>query len=93
MLQYGALSRSLGLQMERRWLDHAATAETLDANDFSATTDLYAVAANVYRLIPVPVALRDLAVLVLATLLPFLPVVLLFTSPAALFTKLTGISL
>ena len=93
VLEYGALARSLGLQMERRWLNHAASPETLDANDFSATTDLYAVVANAYRVLPVPVSLRDIVVLVVATLLPFVPVALLVMSPAALFEKLTGIAL
>lgn len=93
VLQYGALSRSLGIQMERRWLNHAVTPEALDANDFSSTTDLYSVAANVYRLLPVPMALRDLVVLVVATLLPFLPIVLFFMSLHDILLKLTGIDL
>ena len=93
VLKYGALSRSLGTQMERRWLDHAATPETLDANDFSATTDLYSVAANVYRLLPVPLALRDLVVLVVATLLPFVPIVFFFMSLHDIIFKLTGADL
>jgi hypothetical protein len=90
VLKYGALSRSLGMQMERRWLDHSTTPETLDANDFSATTDLYSVAANVYRLLPVPLALRDLIVLVLATLLPFVPILFFFMSLRDIVFKLTG---
>jgi hypothetical protein len=93
VFEYGALSRSLGLQMERRWLNRATTSEALDANDFSATTDLYSVAANVYRLLPLPFALRDIAVLVVATLLPFLPIVLFFMSLHDIVLKLTGIDL
>lgn len=90
VLKYGALSRSLGAQMERRWLDHAATPAALDVGDFSATTDLYSVASNVYRLLPVPLALRDLVVLVVATLLPFIPIVFFFMSLQDIIGKLTG---
>jgi hypothetical protein len=93
IFEYGALARSLGRQMEARWLNHAATPETLDANDFSATTDLYAIVANVYSMNLVPVSLRNLIVVAIGALLPFVPVVLAAVSPVVLFQKLTGMLL
>ena len=77
-LQYGALATAMGQEFERRWLragsiDPAA----LSAQDFSATTDLYSVASNVYRMRIVPLDPRALVPLALATVLPFVPVVLI----------------
>jgi hypothetical protein len=68
----------MGQEFERRWLragsiDPAA----LSAQDFSATTDLYSVASNVYRMRIVPLDPRALVPLALATVLPFVPVVLI----------------
>jgi hypothetical protein len=93
IFQYGFLARSLGRQMEARWLNHAATPETLDANDFSATTDLYAIVANVYAAGLIPVSLRGLIAVAVAALLPFVPVVLASVSPDVIFQKLTGMLL
>lgn len=93
VFEYGALAHSLGRQMEARWLHHDATPESLSVGDFSATTDLYSIVANVQAMWPLPIALRNLAVLVIATLAPFVPVVLMFMSPADLVQKLTGIAL
>jgi hypothetical protein len=90
---YGALARSLGRQMETRWLDHATTPETLDANDFSATTDLYAIVSNVHSMNLVPVGLKNLVAVAMGALLPFVPVVLAAVSPEVLFQKLTGMLL
>jgi hypothetical protein len=92
-LQYGALARSVGLQMERRWLGHGVDATAIDANDFSATTDLYSVAANVYSMNVLPLDLRTLGIVAVATILPFVPVVLMSVSPEVIVEKLTGILL
>ncbi len=75
---YGELAGAVGRQFERRWLDrHGALGdEVLSAPDFSATTDLYQVAANVGAMRLVPFSVRILIPLVVATLLPFLPIVL-----------------
>src|SRR5262249_47740045 len=72
--EYGALARDVGRQMETRWLNRNATPEALDANDFSATTDLYAIVSNVYAMNLVPTGLKNLAVVAVGALLPFLPV-------------------
>jgi len=77
-LQYGALATALGQEFERRWLQPGSVnAESLAVQDFSATTDLYSVASNVYHMRIVPLDLRSLIPLALAAVLPFVPVVLM----------------
>jgi len=77
-LQYGALATALGQEFERRWLQPGSVnAQSLAVQDFSATTDLYSIASNVYRMRIVPLDLRSLIPLALATVLPFVPVVLI----------------
>ena len=90
ILAYGAVARDVGQRLENRWLGKPAGDDALDANDFSATTDLYAIVSNVYTMNIVPLGLRNLAVIVIATLLPFVPVALLMVSPVALLKKLGG---
>jgi hypothetical protein len=77
-LQYGALATAMGQEFERRWLQPGSVnAESLVVQDFSATTDLYSIASNVYHMRIVPLDLRSLVPLALATVLPFVPVVLI----------------
>lgn len=82
MIEYGALAGALGRRFEERWIGpvEGIDAGALEVQDFSATTDLYSVAANVRGQLLVPMALRDLAGLALWTLLPFVPLLLLVTS-------------
>jgi hypothetical protein len=65
----------------------------LDAPDFSAPTDLYSVVANVYTMNIVPLSLRNLALIVVATLLPFAPIELFAVSPIELLKRLVGVLL
>ena len=83
------MARDLGLRLEQRWLGKPVRDDALDANDFSAATDLYSIVSNVHAMNILPLGLRNLAAIVIATLLPFLPVVLLAMSPLALFKKLS----
>jgi hypothetical protein len=78
MVEYGALAIGLGHQFEGKWLRPATApdAAALEAPDFSATTDLYSVAANVRQMKIFLADQQGLLVLALATLLPFAPVVL-----------------
>jgi hypothetical protein len=91
--EYGALARGLGLQMERRWLGHGVDADALGVSDFSATTDLYSIVSNAYSMRVVPLGLKNLAVLLVATLLPFTPVLLMAVSPDVLLQDLTKLLL
>ncbi|HEX2453603.1 MAG TPA: hypothetical protein VHI99_07865 [Vicinamibacterales bacterium] len=75
--QYGWLASELGRQFELRWLasNQKPTAEALAASDFSATTDLYSIAANVQGINLLVIDLRTVMMLALATLLPYVPLV------------------
>src|SRR5262249_27411610 len=76
-LAYDALADQVGHAFEQRWLTKPADQVALDKPDFSATTDLYSIVANVHAIRFVPVDLKDLLALGIAMLLPFVPVVLL----------------
>lgn len=79
IFEYGELAGSLGRRFEERWLrpGQPLDAEALGAPDFSATTDLYSIAANVRQMRLVPFGVTELALLVIATLLPCAPLVFL----------------
>ena len=77
VFEYGALADRLGRQFEGSWLHHKIGADALHAPDFSATTDLYSVVANVYTMRVMPVDRKSILLLVVATLLPFGPVLLM----------------
>ena len=79
---YGLLANQLGREFEAKWLSASAqvTPEVLEQPDFSATTDFYGIAANVYEMRDFPFTLRDLIGPLLPALLPFV-VVALFTIP------------
>jgi hypothetical protein len=89
--EYGALARRLGHAMERKWLNHDLEGDALETNDFSATTDFYSIAANVYTITVVPVGLRQLLILAIGAVLPFLPVILVSVPPMVLWQKLSGL--
>jgi hypothetical protein len=74
--EYGALALDIGSQFERRWLNRESRAgvDALKTEDFSATTDLLSIAANVNAIGFVPFGLTALDDLLIATLIPFVPV-------------------
>jgi hypothetical protein len=73
---YGHLASDVGHAFQQRWLtDRSAGPDALGAPDFSATTDLYSVAANVNAINPFVFDLRTVLSLAAATLLPYIPVV------------------
>lgn len=83
VFQYGALAAAVGARFERRWLQEIgslADDTAMAVPDFSATTDLYSIAANVNRMRVVPANLPQIGRLILAVLLPFLPA-LVMTMP------------
>jgi hypothetical protein len=65
--------------------------DALEAPDFSATTDLYSIVANVYQLRLVPVEVRSLLILLSATLLPFVPVLLMAVPLDTLLQRVAGL--
>jgi len=77
VFQYGALATAVGQRFERRWIEHIGTSaddRAMGSPDFSATTDLYSIAANVNQMQFVPVTLTQIGRLIVAAGLPFLPV-------------------
>jgi hypothetical protein len=65
----------------------------LDVPHFSATTDLYRVASNVYQMKAFPVDTQDLIALVVVTLLPFLPALLFEIPLDEIFSDLVKVML
>ncbi|HEX7079560.1 MAG TPA: hypothetical protein VF329_00910 [Gammaproteobacteria bacterium] len=93
--EYGALAQRLGQSFERKWLDSDAALDegALCQPDFSATADLYAVVSNVHAIHLVPIGLKDLSALVLATSLPFVPVLLLAAPVTVIWMHIKGLLL
>ena len=79
IIDYGGLAGAVGSQLEKKWRDYRKTVneEALDVPHFSATTDLYQVVSNVYQMKPFPIDTQDLIALIVVSLLPFLPALLL----------------
>lgn len=78
--EYGALARTVGTEFEAKWLRQKGSVDetSLAVQDFSATTDLYSVTANVYAMREVPFTLRDLiGPIGVSAMLPFIPLALL----------------
>jgi hypothetical protein len=76
-LNYGRLASEMGHAFQQRWFAEGreADARALEAPDFSATTDLYSIAANVRRINVRVLDTKAVTPLVAATLLPYLPIV------------------
>ena len=87
-LSYGALATALGQRFEERWLSKAPdlSPDALEVPDFSSTTDLFGVARGVTEMRPIPIEIKDFAPLLIATVLPFLPIILRQVSFADLLT-------
>jgi len=87
---YGALASRLGTQFEDKWLAEQSQVdqESLEKPDFSSTTDLYSVTANVYAMRPVLFDPRAAISLAVATLLPFAPIWLSVIPAKVILTQL-----
>ena len=89
IFSYGRLASGVGYHFEREWLRPAedVPAHALQAQEFSATTDLYAIVTNANTVKGIPIDLNGVVPLVLAILLPFVPLAL-FEMPLAELLKL-----
>ena len=78
MLSYGAFARAVGEQFEKKWLHQAdsLTEEVLLVPDFSTTADLYGVVHNIDDIRIIPIGMVDLYAIVIAALIPAVPVVI-----------------
>lgn len=74
--RYGDLAARAGEVFEARWFAEGAEvdADLLERPDFSATTDLYAIVANVYAMRTAIYDIPGLLSIVIATMLPFVPI-------------------
>lgn len=74
--RYGRLAAGIGGQLEHKWLEAspAIDEQSLGVQDFSAVTDLYQIAGNVYAMRLLVVDVRSIAILLVATVLPLLAV-------------------
>jgi len=94
MFEYGSLAVRLGEQLERKWLMRRPVDKSaLEVPDFSATTDLNSIAANVYQVQIAPIELRSLVLLMGATVLPFVPMALAAVPPSEIVRKIAGLLL
>lgn len=92
VFEYGGLADGFGRQFERRWLTRNAPADEsmLERPDFSAATDLYQVVDRVHDMRLLPLDLRSIVMLAVATLLPFVPVVFMGLPFDQIMTGLAG---
>ena len=77
-VEYGQVASQLGRQFQKRWTEsgrRSVDPEALGVPDFSATVDLFGVVAAIQNINPLVLGLRPVIVLVVATLLPYVPVV------------------
>jgi hypothetical protein len=77
MFAYDAFAHRVGDAFAHKWLSTRSDNDPLVAPDASAVADLSSVVANVHAIRFVPVDLKGLSTIVIALLLPFVPVVLL----------------
>jgi hypothetical protein len=90
---YGRLASAFGRQFEHECLGDPPRPhdDMLERPDFSAATDLYQVADRVHDMRMVPVDLASVAALAGATLLPFVPVVLIALPFDVILKELVGL--
>lgn len=79
IFEYGALAITIGRQFEEKWLAAPAKEHdsALEVPDFSATTDLYSIVANVHQMQPLPIGMRSLSRVAAVSLAPAIPLALI----------------
>jgi hypothetical protein len=95
MLTYGELARRLGAELEAKWLgpDGKVDPDALSVQDFSATTDLYGVASNVYAMRFVLLDVRAAITIAISALLPFVAIWLSAIPAKTIIDHLVGLVL
>ena len=77
-VEYGQVASQLGREFQKRWTEPGRRhidPDALGVPDFSATVDLFGVVAAIQNINPLVLDVGPVIVLVLATLLPYVPVV------------------
>jgi hypothetical protein len=95
IFHYGELGRQVGLEFEKKWFDQGQRVDrsVLQVEDFSTMTDLYQVVENVSDMRDVPFGLTNLQSLVLAAIVPFVPVALMSVPLHEILEKLAKLIL
>ena len=91
--EYDELATAFGLAFERAWFAQRKPRDQslLEREDFSAATDLYQVVDRVHDMRLIPVDYKSVAVLAGATLLPFIPVVIIALPFDVMLDTLVGL--
>jgi hypothetical protein len=93
-LSYGGFAVRAAQQFEEKWLAAADIDEQrLQAPDFAATNNLFAIAHNAIKMRLLPFEARSIAVLGGAALLPFLPAELVRVPFEVILEKVGGLFL
>jgi hypothetical protein len=78
IFEYGMLARNIGGLLGNKWLPRRENQpDDLEVPDFSTTTDLYSVVANIYNIEYVPVSFKTVRNLLIFIALPFVAVLLI----------------
>ena len=89
--RYGAIATAVGREFESQWLNgRRIDATDLGSPEFSATNDLHELVARVYQVKLFPFDLRGMTFLVVATLAPFVPLVVVALPFDVIVAKLKG---
>jgi len=92
ILQYGALAMHMGERFQPNWLrpKPRTLQGPLDMSEFTGPNALYSIASNAHAVRMLPLELRSVARLSLATFLPFVPIWLLVVPFEDLTKKITA---
>jgi len=93
IFEYGSLAAELGRRFESKWFrrDQPVDMSALEAPDFSATTDLYQIASNVYEVRLFPTGLTSLGILVAMTVAPFGAIAAMFVPMDVIVSQLVAL--
>lgn len=91
ILEYSALAMGVGGWFQLKWRSSPPSAGqmTLDMSDFTGTNAANAIAANAFAIRILPVELRSVGLLIVATLLPFVPAAMVAVPFNAIIKELT----
>jgi hypothetical protein len=95
VFEYGGLGRDIGSELERKWFFHRENIrpDVLEVPDFSTTTDLYSVVANVYKIQHLPVSFAAVRELMILMALPFVPVLFIAVSFKSFLDKVLKVTI
>lgn len=93
VFKYGDLATRMGKAFEEKWMGPEAHLDSsaLSDPDFSSTTDLYSIVANVYSMRPTLFDYQAAIGIIVAALLPFVPVLLIVIPLKTLSKELIGL--